>query len=404
MLLGGVVVAAVLGRFASRRVLRPLGRGRRDRRAHRRDRRSGQPDCACTPTTRSASWPRASTRCSTGCRARATRSTSRSRAQRQLVADASHELRTPVTSLRTNIEVLLADGRAATPEDARPAARRRGRAVRGADRAGRRPDRARPRRRAGRRAPRTSGWTASSAECGRARAPQRARARTSPRDLAPRGVDGVAERLGARGQQPARQRRRHSPAARHGRGRAWPTGLTVRDHGAGVDRGRPPLRLRPLLPRRELAGRQGSGLGLAIVRQVAEQHGGRASAANAPDGGAVFTLKLPASPPDDTGEQLAAPPAARPRSTRSTSEAGQPTCGADPRAACAARAWRAIRKRCRSGRRTAARTPGRTSSSSQPRSLGSPNTPTTTASEHDGRHRGEQRRVGPITGEVLAAR
>ena len=40
-------------------------------------------------------------------------------------------------------------------------------------------------------------------------------------------------------------------------------------------------------------GRQGSGLGLAIVRQVTEQHGGTATVANAPDGGAVFTLHLP---------------------------------------------------------------------------------------------------------------
>ena len=43
-------------------------------------------------------------------------------------------------------------------------------------------------------------------------------------------------------------------------------------------------------------GRQGSGLGLAIVRQVAEQHGGSVSAANAPDGGAIFTLQLPTTP------------------------------------------------------------------------------------------------------------
>jgi signal transduction histidine kinase len=42
-------------------------------------------------------------------------------------------------------------------------------------------------------------------------------------------------------------------------------------------------------------GRLGSGLGLAIVRQVTEQHGGTVSVTNAQDGGAVFTLRLPAS-------------------------------------------------------------------------------------------------------------
>jgi K+-sensing histidine kinase KdpD len=31
---------------------------------------------------------------------------------------------------------------------------------------------------------------------------------------------------------------------------------------------------------------------------VTEQHGGVASVANAPDGGAVFTLTLPAAPPE----------------------------------------------------------------------------------------------------------
>ncbi len=37
----------------------------------------------------------------------------------------------------------------------------------------------------------------------------------------------------------------------------------------------------------------GSGLGLAIARQLAEAHGGSLAAANAPEGGAVFILKIP---------------------------------------------------------------------------------------------------------------
>jgi signal transduction histidine kinase len=37
----------------------------------------------------------------------------------------------------------------------------------------------------------------------------------------------------------------------------------------------------------------GTGLGLAIVYRVAEVHGGDVSAANCPEGGAAFTLRLP---------------------------------------------------------------------------------------------------------------
>jgi two-component system sensor histidine kinase MtrB len=36
-----------------------------------------------------------------------------------------------------------------------------------------------------------------------------------------------------------------------------------------------------------------SGLGLAIVAAIAHEHGGTASAGNAGDGGAVFTIELP---------------------------------------------------------------------------------------------------------------
>ena len=46
----------------------------------------------------------------------------------------------------------------------------------------------------------------------------------------------------------------------------------------------------------------GAGLGLAIARQFTEAHGGQLTAANHPSGGAIFTLRLPAYPPEKCQE------------------------------------------------------------------------------------------------------
>ncbi len=70
--------------------------------------------------------------------------------------------------------------------------------------------------------------------------------------------------------------------------------VAVRDHGPGID----PADLAHIFDRfyRAPAARTtpGSGLGLAIVHQVAASHRGTVTAANAPGGGAVFVLRLPA--------------------------------------------------------------------------------------------------------------
>ena len=264
---------------------RAAGRGRRDRAAHRRDRGPVEPASASTPTTRSASSPGASTRCSSGSRALASRArrvgARAAPARRRRLARAAH----PVTSLRTNIEVLLAGGEL-TDEDRAPAARRRRRAERGAERADRRPDRARPRRPADHRG---RGRPARSARRGVADARAAQLPRDPVRELARAGDrrrrPGAAR---ARGQQPARQRRPPLRRRRHRRGRSSiSTGVRVRDHGTGVDQEDLPYVFDRFFRGANSRHRQGSGLGLAIVRQVAEQHGGSVEAANAPDGGAV---------------------------------------------------------------------------------------------------------------------
>jgi len=71
--------------------------------------------------------------------------------------------------------------------------------------------------------------------------------------------------------------------------------LSVRDTGPGI----PEETLGRIFDRfyRVAKGRErdkgGTGLGLSIARKLAEAHGGSLDAANHPEGGAVFTLRLP---------------------------------------------------------------------------------------------------------------
>jgi two-component system sensor histidine kinase MprB len=69
--------------------------------------------------------------------------------------------------------------------------------------------------------------------------------------------------------------------------------VVVRDHGPGIDKADLPLVFERFYRAPTARGKPGSGLGLAIVRHVVEAHGGTAEAENAPGGGAVLTLRLP---------------------------------------------------------------------------------------------------------------
>ena len=212
--------------------------------------------------------------------------------QRQLVADASHELRTPVTSLRTNIEVLLSG--AQLDDD----------------------DRDRLLTDVVEQSEELSALVSDLIEVARGDTPQetvedtrldrlveealdRARRNAPEVDfveyVAPVSVEGNPERL------IRAINNLLDNAARHA-GNGGPvevtvdmTGVTVRDHGDGIVEEDLPHVFDRFYRGANSRSRQGSGLGLAIVRQVAEQHGGSVTAANAAGGGAVFTLRLPTS-------------------------------------------------------------------------------------------------------------
>jgi two-component system, OmpR family, sensor histidine kinase MprB len=293
----GIALAAVLGRLAARRVLSPLAEVA-DTAQHigetedltARIRVHADDEVGQLATRFNAMLARLESS-----RAALDESV---RAQRQLVADASHELRTPVTSLRTNIEVLLQDEHLGQEERRRMMTD----VVEQTEELG--------------------GLVNDLIELARGDLPSadvqdvhldqvvaesvdRA-TRNFPHvrfvpSLDPVLVEGTPERLGRAVNNLLDNAARHSPPDGVVEVSVDRDGLRVRDHGPGVAEEDRPFVFDRFYRGEHTRSQQGSGLGLAIVRQVATQHGGSVSVDNAADGGAVFTVRLPTLPPAESG-------------------------------------------------------------------------------------------------------
>jgi two-component system, OmpR family, sensor histidine kinase MprB len=212
------------------------------------------------------------------------------RAQRQLVADASHELRTPITSLRTNIEVMMAGDALSEDDRHRLLADVLEQSEELSALIGDVIELARGD------LPLTS---AEDVRLDRVVADCVTRARRDFPDVRyetsfePVAIDGVPERLARAINNLLDNAAHHSAAGGIVEVIVDERGIQVRDHGTGIDPADLPYVFDRFFRGANSRHRQGSGLGLAIVRQVAVQHGGSVEAANAPDGGAVFSLRLP---------------------------------------------------------------------------------------------------------------
>ena len=210
--------------------------------------------------------------------------------QRRLIADASHELRTPVTSLRTNIE-LIAGGKLGADEvdDALAIAVEQTEEL--GDLIGDLMDLARGEAPGVEPEPvRLDEIVGAAVERVRRHAPGTA----FSVEAAPCVVEGAPDRLARAVNNLLDNAAEHAgggPVEVEVRGGA----VSVRDHGPGIDPGEADRLFDRFYRGRDARRRPGAGLGLAIVRQVAEAHGGSVRAANAPGGGAVFSLELGAS-------------------------------------------------------------------------------------------------------------
>jgi two-component system, OmpR family, sensor histidine kinase MprB len=211
--------------------------------------------------------------------------------QRQLVADASHELRTPVTSLRTNVEVLrdapamAEDERRAVLDDVVEQAEELGNLVGDLIELARDGE-----------APMATDDVRLDELVSEAVVRARRHAPSVDFTLRTEGcvVVGAGDRIGRAVNNLLDNAAQHADRVEVTVGRDGT--VVVRDHGPGVPAGDVPHLFDRFYRGATSRGRPGSGLGLAIVRQVAESHGGSVHIESPEDGGARFVLSLPGTP------------------------------------------------------------------------------------------------------------
>jgi two-component system sensor histidine kinase MprB len=223
-------------------------------------------------------------------------------AQRNLVADASHELRTPIATLRANLQLLREESRLSQ-----------------ADRAALREDMIRE-------LDELTGLVGDVVELARGtkqqgelgdvsldrivlreveRTERRAPWLTVTAELEPTLVRGEGDRIARAVTNLFDNARKWSPPSGSIEVTLTAGVLSVRDHGPGFHEEDLPFVFDRFHRARDARSKPGSGLGLAIVRQAAEAHGGFADAGNAPGGGAVVRvsfgrpLELADEPPGD---------------------------------------------------------------------------------------------------------
>jgi two-component system, OmpR family, sensor histidine kinase MprB len=208
-------------------------------------------------------------------------------AQRNLVADASHELRTPIATIRANLQLMRDEEQ--LPPGEREALRRD--VIEELDELtalvsdvvelarGSKP----------RAAPadvRLDEIVVAALERTRRRAPSL----TVTSELEPTLVRGEGDRIARAVANLLDNAMKWSPESGAIEVRLRDGTLTVRDHGPGFAEEDLPFVFDRFHRARAARSMPGSGLGLAIVRQAAEAHGGAAGAANAPGGGALMTI------------------------------------------------------------------------------------------------------------------